>query len=82
MRIRTNSNGRRYKVLNEEIIAFKERFVQKLNPLKIYLFGSYAYGNPESDSDYDFYIVVDDSKYNTYEISVKAYGCWNRCGKK
>ena len=69
-------------MLNEEIIALKERFVQKLNPLKIYLFGSYAYGNPESDSDYDFYIVVDDSKYNTYEISVTAYGCWNRCGKK
>lgn len=27
---------------------------------KIYLFGSYAYGQPEVDSDYDFYIIIPD----------------------
>ncbi|MDR0583259.1 MAG: nucleotidyltransferase domain-containing protein [Treponema sp.] len=28
---------------------------------KIYLFGSYAYGTPHKDSDYDFYVVLNDA---------------------
>jgi len=27
---------------------------------KIYLFGSYAYGTPNKDSDYDLYVVIPD----------------------
>ena len=58
---------------NDEINALKDRIVEQLSPLKIYLFGSYAYGTPGADSDYDFYIVVDDVHDNAYEQTVRAY---------
>ena len=31
-----------------------------LNPEKIILFGSYAYGNPDENSDIDLYVVTND----------------------
>lgn len=31
-----------------------------LDTEKIYLFGSYAYGTPHTDSDYDIYVVIPD----------------------
>jgi predicted nucleotidyltransferase len=31
------------------------------NIQKIYLFGSYAYGEPDENSDIDFFIIIDDS---------------------
>jgi len=34
---------------------------------KIYLFGSYAYGTPNEDSDYDFYIVIPDNSIKPLE---------------
>lgn len=58
---------------NDEIYALKDRIVEQLSPLKVYLFGSFAYGTPNADSDYDFYIVVDDEHVNTHEEAVKAY---------
>ena len=43
--------------------------VKDIIPLReAYLFGSYAYGNPTADSDYDFYFIVDkieDNKHDT-----------------
>ena len=58
---------------NDEIYALKDRIVEQLSPLKVYLFGSYAYGTPNVDSDYDFYIVGDDAQTNAYEQTVRAY---------
>lgn len=60
-------------MLNSEIVALKDRFVEQLSPLKVYLFGSFAYGTPDDDSDYDFYIIVDDSREDWHEETVKAY---------
>jgi len=34
--------------------------LKPLNPCKIILFGSYAYGTPTKDSDIDLYIVTND----------------------
>jgi predicted nucleotidyltransferase len=49
--------------LNDELLAIKEDILNTVDCEKIYLFGSYAYGTPHKDSDYDIYIVVrDDSK--------------------
>ena len=42
---------------NDEIMMLKDRIVSQLAHLKVYLFGSYAYGNPSPHSDYDFYTV-------------------------
>ena len=57
----------------EEINALKNCFVKALDPLRVYLFGSYAYGIPDQDSDFDFYIVVDDSKTDTLDLTLRAY---------
>ena len=56
-----------------EINALRDRFVEQLAPLRIYLFGSYAEGTNTEESDFDFYIVVDDSKENLYDLTRKAY---------
>ena len=41
-----------------EIENIVKQFIQTLNPLKIYLFGSFARGEENSSSDYDFYIIM------------------------
>jgi len=38
----------------------KQRLVKAYNPLAIYLFGSYAWGTPNKESDLDLMIVVGD----------------------
>jgi len=46
-----------------DIEKLKKEIVDRLkplNPYKIILFGSYAYGNPTKDSDIDLYIVTND----------------------
>jgi len=44
----------------EEIKAEIVKRLKTLNPEKIILFGSYAYGTPTKDSDIDLYIVTKD----------------------
>ena len=34
--------------------------LKPLNPYKVILFGSFAYGNPTKDSDIDLYVVTND----------------------
>lgn len=58
---------------NDEIYALRDRFVEQLSPEKVYLFGSYAYGEPDEGSDYDFYIILDDSRTDWHEETKKAY---------
>ena len=46
-----------------DIEKFKEEIVKRLKPLdpeKVILFGSYAWGNPTEDSDIDLYVVTKD----------------------
>ena len=48
--------------VTEEILAeIVRRVVEKLDPEKIILFGSYAYGKPSVDSDVDLLVIVDSS---------------------
>ena len=58
---------------NDEINALRDCFVNELDPLRVYLFGSYAYGIPTEDSDFDFYIVVDDNQTDTLDLMARAY---------
>lgn len=44
----------------ENIILLTDRIVKAVNPLRIYLFGSFADGTYNKDSDFDFYILVND----------------------
>jgi predicted nucleotidyltransferase len=46
-------------VNEQEIQKITQRLVKLYNPEAIYLFGSYAWGHPDEDSDLDFLIIVD-----------------------
>jgi predicted nucleotidyltransferase len=46
--------------LSEEIFKIKDIILNSVDCEKIFLFGSYAYGTPTADSDYDFYVVLRD----------------------
>ncbi len=37
-------------------------FVSQVNPLKVILFGSFANGTYTDESDFDFYIVIEDNR--------------------
>lgn len=56
-----------------EINELKDCMVRELSPLRIYLFGSFAEGKQQEDSDYDFYIVVKDSSDNISDLTTQAY---------
>lgn len=45
----------------EAIDNIKTKIAQQFSPKRIYLFGSYAYGNPTSESDLDL-LIIDDSE--------------------
>ena len=56
-----------------ELEVLKDCFVKQLSPLKVYLFGSCAEGTDKPDSDFDFYIIVDDSQKDMLGLTAKAY---------
>jgi predicted nucleotidyltransferase len=47
--------------IDSEILNIKDTIISTVDPDRVYLFGSYAYGTPKSDSDYDFYVVLKDT---------------------
>ncbi|MDR3172107.1 MAG: nucleotidyltransferase domain-containing protein [Treponema sp.] len=49
---------------NAEISTVKDIILKTVDCERIYLFGSYAYGTPEENSDYDFYVVLQDGDEN------------------
>jgi uncharacterized protein len=50
-------------MLNEnDINKIKEKIIANINPLKIYIFGSYARNQAREDSDLDLFIEVDNSQ--------------------
>ncbi len=49
------------------------RLVKTYNPLKIYLFGSYAWGHPDEDSDVDLLIVVEKSDEKSYKRAIAGF---------
>jgi predicted nucleotidyltransferase len=52
-------------MIDEEILTIKNKILESVdNCEKIYLFGSHAYGMPNKDSDYDFFVVLPDTSEN------------------
>lgn len=43
----------------QEIERIVRRIVEEYHPLKVILYGSYAYGTPDADSDIDMLIIKD-----------------------
>jgi len=60
--------------LTEDIIAIKDNISTVGDECeKIFLFGSYAYGTPQKDSDYDFYVVLKDGIETPIIVMQKIY---------
>ena len=57
--------------LAEKIDLIKESILKNVPAKYIYLFGSYAYGNPTEKSDIDIYLVIPDNVANVMEIYTK-----------
>ncbi|MBI5191751.1 MAG: nucleotidyltransferase domain-containing protein [Nitrospirae bacterium] len=45
--------------VRETILTVVDRIVKEYKPRKVILFGSYAYGTPDEDSDVDLLIIKD-----------------------
>ena len=56
-----------------ELNELKESFINSLTPLKIYLFGSFVERKQSEDSDFDFYILVNDNKKDMIKLTSAAY---------
>ena len=59
-------------VITQDIKTITETIRKAVPAEKIYLFGSYAYGTPHENSDYDFYVVVPDGTMRPMEAMQKA----------
>ncbi len=47
----------------------KKRLVEVYDPIAIYIFGSYAWGTPNEDSDLDLLVIVKDSTEKPFKRS-------------
>ena len=52
-----------------------ERLIAEFHPEQIWLFGSYAWGEPTADSDLDFVVVVSASDNSYLRRAQRAQGC-------
>ncbi len=60
-------------ILNQDIEDIKNIILNTTQVEKIYLFGSFAYGKPNEESDYDFYVVVPDGSDRPLLITQGIY---------
>ena len=62
-------------MMNKDIIAIKDNILSTVGEgcEKIFLFGSYAYGTPKKNSDYDFYVILKDGMENPLLVMQKIY---------
>ncbi len=59
--------------INEYIQTLKNAIVEKINPQRVILFGSYAYGNPTPKSDIDILIILKESPLPRNERAGQLY---------
>jgi uncharacterized protein len=51
----------------------KKRLVATYCPVEIYIFGSYAWGCPDEESDLDILVVVEDLNEDRYRLLVEGH---------
>jgi len=61
-------------VINKEIEKIKDIILDTIPLEKLYLFGSYADGTSNENSDYDFYAVIPNDGMRPLEAIQKIYG--------
>lgn len=58
----------------EPVIAeATRRLVAEFQPEQVWLFGSYAWGEPTADSDLDLYVIVSESAENSLSRAQQAH---------
>lgn len=60
-------------IRKDKIEEVKKRLINVYDPIEIYIFGSYAWGNPTEDSDLDLCIVVDKIKKSKHDMLVEGH---------
>ncbi len=60
-------------ISNQIIEEVKNRLVKVYDPLEIYLFGSYAWGHPDEDSDLDLCVVIEEYKKDNHRTVVDGH---------
>lgn len=55
------------------IDEIKERLVNLYDPIAIYLFGSYAWGHPDEESDLDLLVVLERYNKNRHQTLVEGH---------
>lgn len=63
---------------DQKVAEAVRRLRDALSPVAIYLFGSYAYGNPGPGSDLDLLVIVEDSPLSPYQRDALAYRALGR----
>jgi predicted nucleotidyltransferase len=60
-------------MVNDEILRIKDAITAAVAVNKLYLFGSYADGTYNENSDYDFYMVIPDGGVRPIDAVGQAY---------
>ena len=60
------------KISKYQIQEAVKRLTETYQPLTIYLFGSYAWGTPNENSDLDFMLVVPENVEHNFELRRKG----------
>jgi predicted nucleotidyltransferase len=59
--------------MNDELTIIKDRIINAVPVEKLYLFGSYATGTMNENSDYDFYMVIPNNGMRPIDAINEAY---------
>jgi len=60
--------------INDDIFAIRDKILETVEDCeKIILFGSHADGTPRENSDYDFYVVLNDNDENPFVVMGNIY---------
>lgn len=62
-------------VTDDLLQEMTRRLVEQFQPEQVILFGSYAWGAPDRDSDVDVMVIVTDSDLSDYERAVLGHRC-------
>jgi len=64
----TINNGKGSRMMDQKMLEeIKQRLIATYNPTEMYIFGSYAWGSPDEESDLDLLIVVEKLDKDRYK---------------
>lgn len=73
LKLLLKSIGEMLMIAQKIIDEVKDILVKTYNPVKIYIFGSYAWGHPTEDSDLDILVVIDHYEKDHHQTLVEGH---------